>query len=204
MIKLAIDCEFTHFDMIGGDLLSLAAVEVIDDKELGREFHAYCKPRSTKYFSDKAQEVHGISYFKAQTFPEPRESMIAFLQWLYPLKDQFQLETIYWGSWNFDLKWIENTMTQTELVSSFYKAFKTQKESHHNALAMARKKLKLMPMPKAKTEAESKKGQYKLDNVARFYGLEHTHHEALSDARVTAQAYIKMMAGEKVWTGELF
>ncbi len=201
MIKLAIDCEFSHFDMIGGDLLSLAAVEVIDDKELGREFVAYCKPRGPKYFSEKAQEVHGISYFKAQMFPDPKESMIAFLQWLHPLMGEFPLESIYWGSWNFDLKWIETTMQNNELISSFYKAFKTEKEAHHNALKMARHMLKTMPIPPGK---DGKKGQYKLDNIARFYGLEHTHHDALSDARVTAQAYIKMMAGEKVWTGELF
>lgn len=204
MIKLAIDCEFTSFDMLGGDLISLAAVEVIDDREIGREFQAYCRPLGTKYFTEDAEKIHGISYFKAMTFPEPKESMVSFLQWLAPLMDEFHMETIYYGSWNFDLKWIQKTMSDQGLMSSYYKAFHTDKDMHHNALKMAKKKLKLMPMPKGSTEKESKKGQFKLDNVARYYELEHKHHDALSDARVTAQAWIKMMAGEKVWTGELF
>lgn len=198
---LAIDTEFTHFDMIGGDLLSLAAVEVLEDFTLGREFQAFCKPFGTKYFSEKAEEVHGISYFKAQTFPEPKESMIKFLQWLAPLMDEFPLRTIYWGSWNFDLRWIENTMRDNELLGSFHKAFNHDKDSHINALKMARHCLKHIPIPPGE---DGKKGQYKLDNIARFYELEHDHHEALSDARVTGQAYCKMMKKEKIWTGELF
>lgn len=201
---LSVDCEFTHFDMIGGDLLALGAVEILDDFTLGREIQLFCKPTNTKYFSDKAEEVHGISYFKAQTFPDPRESMIKFLQFVHPHMDQFPIQTVFWGYWDFDTKWIEATMEKTDLKGSFSKAFMIGKGKNINALAMARKQLKHVPLPLKGSDDEKRKGQYSLSNVAKFYDLEHNHHDALSDARVTAQIYCKMMKGENVWTGELF
>lgn len=196
---LAIDCEFTNFDMIGGDLLSLGVVEILNDFTLGRELQVFCRPTNTKYFSDKAQDVHGISYFKAQTFPDPKESMIKLLHFIAPYKDLFPLKTVFWGSWDFDTKWIESTMRKVDLYSSFTKAFRVGKGDNINALNMARQKLKHVQSNDGTT-----KGQYSLSNVAEFYQLEHNHHDALSDARVTAQIYCKMMRGENVWTGELF
>ena len=201
---LSIDAEFTSFDMIGGDLISFAVIEIMDDFSLGREWQGYFKPRSAIYFTDKAQAVHGISYFKALKFPEPRTSIIELLQWLKPIMEEFPVSTVYWGSWNFDLKWLENTSEQVDLKKSYMKAFKQGKENHINALRMAQDKLKHIPLPNGQlSEKDSKKGQYKLDNVARFYELDHNHHDSLSDARVTAQIYCKMMKGEKIWTGEL-
>lgn len=198
---LAIDCEFTHFDMIGGDLLSLGMVEILDDFTLGRELYVECKPTNSKYFSDKAEAVHGISYFKAQMFPDARESMINVLKFLSPLMDSFPLKTVFWGSWDFDTKWVEATMEKTSLRESFRKAMSAEKGANINALSMARRKLKHIP------EAIGDNGKpttYSLGNVAKFYGVEHDHHNALSDAKATAIIYCKMMKNENTWTGELF
>lgn len=202
--SLAIDAEFTSFDMLGGDMISLALVEIMDDFTIGRSWQGFLRPDSVKYFTDSAQAVHGISYFKASTFPEAKETMIEMLHWLAPLQNEFKLAVTYWGSWNFDLKWIQTTMERCELTTSYLKAFLPGKESHHNALKLAKQKLKHVPIPDLGTDNESRKGQYKLDNVARFYGLNHNHHDALSDAMVTAQIYCNIMKGENVWTGELF
>lgn len=200
---LSIDAEFTSFDMIGGDMISFAAVEVYENLTLGREWQGYLKPRCEKYFTDAAAEVHGISWFKALTFPEKRETILKLLHWLKPLMNEFPVKTIFWGSWDFDLKWLETTMKDDEVAlwQSFNKAFNTKKELNINLMKMAKEKLKTMP--KAPGE-KGEKGRYALDNAARFYDLNHTHHDALSDARVTAQIYCNIMRGEKVWTGELF
>lgn len=200
LIALAIDDEFTHFDMVGGDLISIGLVEVYEDLSLGREFQGFCKPRSTRYFSEKAQAVHGISYFKAQTFPEARETMIDLIQWLAPLMDQFPLITLYYGSWNFDLKWLETTMERCGLKQSFAKAFDGRKESHINVLKMVRHFLKTIPDTK---DENGKTITHTLGNVADFYGMEKDHHNSIWDARATAQIYGKIKRGEKVWTGEL-
>ena len=38
VIGISIDDEFTNFDMIGGDLISIGLVEVYDDYTLGRDY----------------------------------------------------------------------------------------------------------------------------------------------------------------------
>lgn len=196
ILGLSIDCEFTGFDMMGCDLLSIGAVEIYKDLTLGREFQAYLRPESSKYFTDDSVKVHGISYFKALTFPNRRESLIAFMHWLKPLMNSFKLKTLFWGSWGFDLRWIETTMRKEDLVDSFYKAFDT--ENNINVYSLAKDKLKHID------SEDGEKGKYKLSNVARYYDIDLNHHEALSDARACAQIYIKLMNNEKTWTGELF
>jgi len=204
VIALSIDDEFTSFDMIGGDLITFGAVEIYSDYTLGREFYGECKATNAKYFTEKAEEIHGISYFKAMTFPEPKETMIRFLQWLHPLMDQFQLPIAYHGSWDFDKKWIENTMKDHMLLGSFHKAFYSNKDNDINVLKLARKNLKHLPEPDPSHDKNGKKiAHYGLANIAKFYGLKLEHHNALSDAKVTAQIYCKIMKGENVWTGEL-
>lgn len=206
VIKLSIDCEFTSFDMFGGDLISVAFVEILEDLTLGREWQGFLRPRGTKYFTERAREVHGISYFKAETFPERRKTIIDMLNWLEPIFDYLPISVVYFGSWNFDLRWVEYTMEDVGLRDSYSKAFKIGKEEHFNLYKECKAKLKHIQSPKGKfsSDKEKEKGRYKLDNIARFYGLEHNHHDALSDARVTAQAYCKIMKNENTWTGELF
>lgn len=199
---LSIDAEFTSFDMYGGDMIALGVVEILDDLTLGREHVMYFRPTGPKYFTEKAREVHGISYFKASQFPEAKHSCIEFLKWLEPLMDQFPLPVAFYGSWDFDRKWIEMTMQKNDMQSSYWKAFGGCEKI--NVYKMAKDKLRHMPLPKAATEDESKKGQYKLDNVAKFYKIPHSHHEALSDARANAQIYINIIKGIDTWTGELF
>lgn len=199
---LSIDAEFTSFDMLGGDMIALGVVEILDDLTLGREAVFYFRPTGTKYFTEKAREIHKISYFKASQFPEPKQSLIAFTKWLEPRIQEFPLAVAFWGSWDFDRKWIETTMQKNEMISSYYKAFGSCEKI--NVLKMAKHSLKHVPIPKAATEAEGKKGQYKLDNVAKFYKIPHSHHEALSDARANAQIYINIEKGIDIYTGELF
>lgn len=196
---LSIDAEFTSFDMIGGDMIALGVVEILDDLTLGREAVFYFKPTGTKYFTEQAREIHKISYFKASEFPEPKQSLISFLKWLKPLLPQFPLDVAFWGAWDFDRKWIEMTMQKNDMVSSYNKAFGGCDKI--NVLKMAKHSLKNVPVPKG---ANTNKGQYKLDNVAKFYDIEHSHHEALSDARANAQIYINIEKGINVFTGELF
>lgn len=197
------DAEFSSFDMIGGDLLVYALVEVYEDLTIGRSKVWYFKPRGSKYFTEGARKIHGISYFKALEFPDPKESCISILQWLVPLQDQFQLKTAFYGSWNFDLKWLRACFEECGLTSSLNKAFSHTKEDHFNVLQAAKKKLKHIQEP-LNTGKDKKEDKYSLSNVARFYNLEHNHHEALSDALVTAQVLINLEKGIDVWTGELF
>lgn len=188
VIAVANDNETTHFDRIGGDLLSAGFVEILEDLTLGRKAVFYSRPRSTKYFTEKAQEIHGISYWKAQTFPEPREMCISVLHWLAPLIELFPLPLVYHANGFFDWYWLESHFEKEDLKSSFLKAF--PKSMSVSTLKMARENLVHLD-------------NHKLPTLAEYYGLELEHHEAMSDTIVCAQLYCKMMKKEKVWTGQL-
>lgn len=200
VIAIAIDAEFTAFDMIGGDMIALGAVEILEDLTLGREWQGLLKPRSEKYFTDGAREVHGVSYFKALTFPERVDTMLDFLEWLSPLTCMTPIPVAFFGSWGFDLRWIKLTLEDCDLGPTFPKIFTEDKTFNLNVYQMARKMLKHIELP----PNGERKGMYKLDNVCRFLKINLDHHNALSDTRACAEIYCKLMKGENIWTGELF
>lgn len=188
VIAVVGDCEFTCFDKLGGDILSTGLVEVYEDFTLGREAEFFSKPESSKYFTEGAQEKHGISLFKAMTFPERRQSCLAILHWLKPILPMFPLKFVYHGSGGLDHKWLQMHFDKEDLKASFLKAFPESKVE--STMTLAREKLKQLP-------------NLKLPTLAAHYGVEMDHHKALADARATAQIYCKIMKGEDLWTGKL-
>lgn len=183
------DTEFTSFDRLGGDILATGLVEVLEDFTLGREGEFFSRPTSSKYFTEGAQKIHGISYFKAQTFPTRRESCVRILHWLKPLMDQFPLAFVYHGTGGLDYKWLLTHFGKEELQASWTKAFPESKVE--STLKMARDNLKQLQ-------------SHKLKEVAKFYDINlDEHHSALPDARATALIYCKLKLGEKVFTGQL-
>jgi DNA polymerase III epsilon subunit-like protein len=189
VIAVAADTEFTSFDKIGGDILATGFVEILEDFTLGREAEFFSRPTSSKYFTEGAQKIHGISYFKAQTFPTRRESCVRMLQWLKPLMDRFPLSFVYHGTGGLDYKWLLEHFRKEELNPSWTKAF--PEALVESTLKMARENLK---------QLES----HKLKEVARFYDIPlEDHHSALPDARACAMIYCKIKMGQSVFTGKL-
>ena len=189
VIAVAGDTEFTHFDKIAGDILDIGLVEILEDYTLGREFQTFSRPTSPKFFTQAAQEVHGISYFKAMTFPERRDSCMAVMNWLKPRLEQFPLAFVYHGQGGLDHKWMQEHFRKEDLVNSWYKVF--PEHLVESTLTMARKKLKHLD-------------NHKLKTVTEYYNSPIIDaHTALPDARGCAIIYCKMMLGEGVWTGEL-
>ena len=170
-------------------MIALGVVEILEDLTLGREAVFYFRPTGTKYFTEKAREVHGISYFKASQFPTAEHSCVEFLNWLKPLVDQFPLPVAFFGSWDFDRKWIEMTMQKNNMQTSYWKAFGGCEKI--NVLKMAKKKLAMLD-------------KHDLKIVCKHYDIPLDHHEALSDARGCAQVYINLEKNINTWTGELF
>ena len=202
-IGLAIDAEFTSFDMVGGDMIDFGVTEVwLKDGVYikGRKWQGYLKPSGEKYFTEGAREVHGISYFKALSFPEPKDTIISLLVFLKPLIEHFPMAVIYYGSWNFDLKWLQETCRKVDLLPSFWKAFKHDKDEHIHLMNIVKDKIRNMPKAPGET---GQKGRWKLDNVARHYEIKFKHHTAGDDADTTAEIYCNIMNGIKTWTGEL-
>jgi DNA polymerase III epsilon subunit-like protein len=189
VIAVAGDTEFTCFDKIAGDVLDTGLVEILEDFTLGREFQVNSAPTSAKYFTEAAQKVHGISYFKAMTFPTRRESCIEIMKWLKFRIDQFPLKFVYHGQGRLDHAWLQEHFRKEDFHNSWYKVFPDHMVE--STLKMARDNLK---------QIES----HKLKKLAEFYEIPlDNHHSALPDARACAIVYCKLMKGEKVWTGQL-
>lgn len=189
VIALACDGETTSFDKIGGDLIKWAFVEIYDDLTLGRKKAWSLRPYSTKYFTQGAQDIHGITYWQAQVFPKRCDALISMLNWLTPLKDQFQIPLIYHATGNFDPKWLEATFMKEEMQGSFSKAF--HMDINISTLKLARKYLKQYK-------------SHKLNICADHYKIELEHHEVLSDAVACAKIYCNIEKRIDVFTGELF
>lgn len=203
VIAIACDTEFTHFNKESGDMITAGMVEILEDYTLGRQGYFEARPSGIKYFTSGAQEVHGISYFKASTFPTRKESCISMLNWLSPLQSLFPLPMVMHGLGKLDYKWMESHFRKEEMHYSLYKAF--NEADCIDTITLARKHLKHIQEPIDLNHKGELVGKYSLPNVARFYGLhnELDHHNALSDTIVAAKIYCNIMKGINTYTGEL-
>lgn len=58
--KIVLDTETTGLDYIMSDrIIELAAIELLDDKETGKEFHTYINPKIK--IEESGQKIHGIT-----------------------------------------------------------------------------------------------------------------------------------------------
>jgi len=190
VIAISADMECTAWDKVGGDLIVMAFVEILEDLTLGREAIFYAAPRSPKYWTKKAEEIHGISFWKAKGFPKAIDSCIGLLNWLKPLESHFPLPMVYHATGKLDFRWIEAHFRKEEIHTSLYKCFREDDELQISTLSLARKHYKNLP-------------NHKLPTVAEHLGIELDHHEALSDARAAALIWIAVQKNEKTFTGEL-
>ncbi|MBE9542538.1 MAG: hypothetical protein IMF01_09485 [Proteobacteria bacterium] len=203
VIAIACDTEFTSFDKIGGDLLSAAFVEILDDYTLGRDACFYSRPRGTKYFTENAQKIHGISYFKAIEFPEPRDACLSILQWYKPLIDKFPIDFVNHANGALDLKWVDQLMRNNDLIDSWQQVHNGAEVI--NTIKMAKTYLDFLKPSKTINPVSHKPyGKHSLINIADYYDIDLTHHDALSDAKACAIIYCNMKREHKTFTGELF
>lgn len=182
------DLEYTCFDKISGDVICVGLVEVLEDLTIGRYEAFYSRPRSVKYFSDGANEIHGISFFKAMYFPKPFDNCLQILKWLEPLKDQFRIPLIFHSNGQSDWRWLQSHFEKEGLKTSIQKAFAD--DLNISTLKMARENLVHLE-------------NHKLGTICEYYDFDLDAHEVLSDALGCAHIYIKMKKKENIWTGRL-
>lgn len=189
VIAIACDGEFTSFDKMGGDLITWAMVEILEDFTLGRSQLWELRAESSKYWSEGAEKVHGISFWRASNFPERRKQIISIMKWLKPVIPQFRLPLVFHGNAKLDPDWLRMTFFKENLEESYHRAF--DHEASISTLKLARENLKQIP-------------NHKLNTICEHYGIELDHHEALSDAIACAKIYCCIMKEEKTFTGRLF
>lgn len=200
-ISTDIECS-TLYDKVGGDLLSMAFVEILEDYTLGREFYQRSKATNIKYFSEKSERIHGFSYWKASRFPERMESILNTIAWWNDVNTDYPTKLIFYANGNFDPLWIEEHFKKEKLHNEFHKRF--MKDDYESVLKLTKENFKQIPeSKKINPITEKPYTKYSLRNVCDFLKIELDHHNALSDARAAAIIYCKIMKGENIFTGEL-
>jgi len=186
VIKIGMDCEFTNFDKYKGDMIALGLVEIFDDYTLGRENVFYLRPESSRFWSDGAEKVHKISYFRASVFPERGETLDAITEWLKGCESDGPIGAVYHGNGNLDPNWLKVTYEKESREYELYSYLSVN--NSESTLKLSREYLKNLD-------------SHKLDEVAKYYDIELKHHDPLSDARACAIIYCNIMQNKGTWTG---
>lgn len=174
-----VDLESTGFSSYRNSIIALASI-IVDRKtnEIVDEFLEYGKPESSFHWSEKAEEVHGISLSKAMGFQPQGHLALKYLKFLKPYKheDNHPLEFWYHGRGKFDYRFAEAMMCKQGLRFSWNKIADTSLVNSTADLAKKQMCLK----------------NYKLNTVCDALKIELDHHKAESDARACYEIFKKL------------
>lgn len=201
VIAVANDVEYTTFlDKIGGDVLAIGLVEVMEDFTLGRRLMELSRATSAKYFNDESQEVHKFTYWNAIKFQKRRECCNKIMEWFKPLPEG--LPFLHYSNAKSDWKWMEAHFLKENLHPYLYKYF--PEDMTESVLQMARKNLKhIVPSKKINPITGKLFTKYSLQNVCDHYGIAINNHEVMSDTLACAEVWCNIMQGKNTWTGLL-
>lgn len=165
-----IDTEYSGFFSAdtgkSGELLQLAAVPVINGIP-GEPFNQYCKPLSGRWSLD-AQKVHKIKRDFAVMQQSPESMANNFMEFIRKHDQIFTL-----AGWNCagDNKYVDRLMLSHGHINDWKKHVRWEWRDVKNR---AQERKSHLPVK-----------DFKLGTVAKFFGLEHDAHDALSDAMIT-------------------
>lgn len=172
MRQVALDTETTGMDIESGHrVIEIGCVELVQRMATGRRFHAYLNP--DRESEARALEVHGLTQeFLADKprFPDVVDDLLDFL-------DGAEL-LIHNAS--FDLGFLNHELRLAGRA--------LQLEQRHPVIDTLRLARELHPGQRNSLDALCKR--YQVDNSARSY------HGALLDARLLADVYLAMTAGQ--------
>lgn len=175
------DLETTGFSPKKNAIIQLSGIiaKPIDGElqEVAR-FNEFCRPGKNDYWSEGAEEHHGIPYHKAIKFQEPRKMLIKFLHFLLPFKseDNSPIKFVCHAKNKFDLKFTKELFIKEGLITSFDKVFN---DDHYESTIDLAEKYKSVTGLK----------NNKLDTLTSYFEINHNHHEGLSDALACFQIY---------------
>lgn len=187
---------------MGGDLISMAFVEVMEDYSLGRKIRMFSQATSAKYFDDESMKVHGFSYWQAMKFPHRMFGIEKYMEWIEPIKKKYgQMDFIYYANAYFDLRWLKEHFNKENSRFEISNVFPEQRAI--SVLQLARENLKhIKESEKINPVTGKLYTKYSLQNVCDHYGIPLNHHEVLSDAIACALIWGKIMKGENTWSGK--
>ncbi|VAX76248.1 DNA polymerase III subunit epsilon [Serratia symbiotica] len=182
--QIALDTETTginklgcHFE--GHRIIEIGAVEVINRRVTGRQYHAYVKP--DRMVDPAAYRVHGISDEFLADKPPFDQIADKFLDFIYGSELIIHNAAFDIGFMDYEFELVQRAIPKIETFCKIT-----------DSLAMARRLF-----PGKRNTLDNLCSRYKIDNNKR--GL----HGALIDAKLLAEVYLAMTGGQTSMTFQM-
>ncbi len=173
MRQIVLDTETTGLEVSAGHrIIEVGAVELLDRKFTGRQFHKYINPQ--REIDDGAFEVHGISsefLSDKPVFADVSDELMEFLSGADLVIHNAPFDVAFL---NYELSLLSGRSPRIESVCGIT-----------DSLALARHR-----HPGQKNSLDALCRRYSVDNSAR------TLHGALLDAEILADVYLLMTGGQ--------
>lgn len=172
MRQIALDTETTGMDVESGNrVVEIGCVEIVQRVLTGRKFHAYLNPDRDS--EPRALEVHGLTSEFLQDKPRFADVAAEFLAFLA------DSELLIHNA-SFDLGFLNHELRRAQID--------VRLDERHAVLDTLKLARELHPGQRNSLDALCKR--YQVDNSGR------SNHGALLDARLLADVYLNMTAGQ--------
>ncbi len=174
-----IDVETTGFDPLRNGVLTLAAYVTDDKYNVLGEHYGEFKPDGDKktVWGEGAEKVHRITWDRAQLFADIEEASESFLGFC----EKYPPLTFVAHNMAFDRRMVRGTLSKTDRHFRFYQCF-----PHFQDTITLIKEAGI-------TSGKSKS----LGAICKELGIEHSHHDAKSDAFVLIEIHKRATANLK-------
>lgn len=175
--QIVLDTETTGMNKLGvhyegHNIIEIGAVEVINRRLTGRNFHVYIKPE--RLVDPEAFEVHGISDEFLEDCPSFADIADEFLEYIRGAELIIHNASFDIGFMDYEFSKLNRGIGKTETFCKIT-----------DSLALARKMF-----PGKRNSLDALCSRYEIDNSKR------TLHGALLDAQILADVYLMMTGGQ--------
>ncbi len=173
-----LDVETTGFDSLRNQVLTLACYVCDSSHAILGEYYGEFRPEGARdiVWSEGAEKVHGISWHQAQSFPCIRDASEAFLSFI----EQYPSMSFIAHNVAYDRRMLRGTLSRHDLHFRMYEAFPEYIDTV--------KLLKESGLVSGKS--------FSLGTVCKQLGIDHSHHDARSDARVLIEIHKRCMGND--------
>lgn len=170
---LIVDTETSGFDFFRNSVIELGALLCKDNGDVVSEFREFARPELA-YWSNGAEEVHGISLDEALRFQSQSSMISKFADFIANYKN---IKSIEHSNAFFDYKMIEYSFLKLDRLYEWRQCSMIDRAV--STLKMARKRVD---------------GPYKLSQLCKRFNIELVNaHSAIEDARATKELYFKLV-----------
>ena len=166
------DVETTGFCPIRNDVWQICLIATDKSYNEISRYTAKMKPTSTKFISDKALEISGMTFDNVMRFDNPKDKVIEITQWFNSLdrKTRWPSRLIFHAVNNFDWNHIDWLFKKQDMQYDLYKHVNWK--NLESTLTIARG-----------MKDHLNCNNYKLNTLCQLFDIPLNHHDAESDTQ---------------------